>query len=35
MRPIIDRAFPFDQAREAGDRMRGGSAPGKIILTAP
>jgi NADPH:quinone reductase-like Zn-dependent oxidoreductase len=35
MRPIIDSVFPFDQAREAGDRMRGSSAHGKVILTVP
>jgi NADPH:quinone reductase-like Zn-dependent oxidoreductase len=35
VRPIIDSILPFDQANGAADRMRGGNAHGKIILTVP
>ena len=35
VRPIIDSILPFDQANGAADRMRDGSAHGKIILTVP
>ncbi|MGY3568189.1 quinone oxidoreductase family protein [Sinomonas sp. RB5] len=35
VRPIIASILPFDQANGAADRMRDGSAHGKIILTVP
>jgi len=34
LRPVIDRTFPFDQAREALASMQEGAHFGKIVLTA-
>ncbi|MFF4127201.1 NAD(P)-dependent alcohol dehydrogenase [Microbispora rosea] len=33
LRPVIDRAFPFDQARDAYDRYASGKAFGKVVIT--
>ncbi len=33
IRPIIDRTFPFDQAREAFDHMKSAGHFGKIVIT--
>ena len=34
VRPVVDRTFPFDQAREALEHLRKASHFGKIVLAA-
>ena len=33
LRPIIDRAYPFDEAPQALTYVEGGRAKGKVVIT--
>ena len=33
LRPILDRAYPFDQARQAIAHVEGGRTKGKVVIT--
>ena len=34
MRPVVDRAFGFDQAREALNYLESGAHFGKVVITS-
>ena len=33
LRPIVERAYPFDEARQALTHVEGGRTKGKVVIT--